>query len=109
MTPELPDILDRYFRAQNAHDIPAQVACFAEDATVRDEGKDLAGIESIRAWAEETRAKYRITAEPLEYRMEDGATVVRARITGTFTGSPITLDFHFRIAGKDRIAALEVH
>jgi hypothetical protein len=60
MKPVLPDILDRYFAAQNAHDIEAMVACFAPDAIVRDEGKDIVGTQAIRAWKIETGAKYRI-------------------------------------------------
>ena len=41
MSLDLPSILDRYFAAQNAHDIEAMVACFAPDAAVRDEGHDV--------------------------------------------------------------------
>ena len=46
MKPDLPDILDRYFKAQNAHDIDAMVACFARmppcatRATLRRHGRD---------------------------------------------------------------------
>jgi hypothetical protein len=41
MKPDLPDILDRYFKAQNAHDISAMVACFDSDASVHDEGRHI--------------------------------------------------------------------
>ncbi len=50
MNRDLPGILDRYFKAQNAHDIDAMVACFAPDAVVRDEGHDIVGTDAIRAW-----------------------------------------------------------
>jgi hypothetical protein len=70
MKPVLPDILHRYFAAQNAHDIEAMVACFAPDAVVQDEGKDITGTQAIRAWKIETGAKYRITATPLESRCD---------------------------------------
>ena len=72
----LPDILQRYSAAQNAHDIEALVACFAPDAVVRDEGKDIIGMQAIRTWKIETSAKYRITAEPLESRAEADRTIV---------------------------------
>ena len=65
MTIDLPTILQKYFQAQNAHDIEAMVACFAADATVRDEGRDIIGADAIRAWKVETSAKYRITIEPV--------------------------------------------
>ena len=66
MKPVLPDILARYFAAQNAHDIDAMVACFAPDAAVQDEGRDIIGTDAVRSWKLQTSAKYRITAEPLE-------------------------------------------
>jgi hypothetical protein len=50
MKPVLPDTLHRYFAAQNAHDIEAMVACFALDAAVRDEGRDIVGTRAVRAW-----------------------------------------------------------
>jgi len=49
--PDLPEILDRCFEAQNRHDIDAMVACFASDG--------------IRAWKKETSAKHSISAEPI--------------------------------------------
>lgn len=70
MKPDLPDLLERYFGAQNAHDIDAMVACFAADAAVRDEGRDIIGADAIRSWKQETSTKYRITTEPLECHVE---------------------------------------
>ena len=109
MTPTLPDVLHRYFQAQNAHDIAAMVACFAGDAVVRDEGRDIVGTQAIRAWKIETSAKYRITAEPLESRAEADRTAVVARVSGTFPGSPANLTYRFCFSSDGRISALEVH
>jgi hypothetical protein len=109
MTPDLPDILDRYFKAQNAHDIDAMVACFAADAAVRDEGHDIIGTDAIRAWKIATSAKYRITAQPLECAAADGRTTVVVKVTGTFKGSPANLTYRFGFSGDGRIGALEVH
>src|SRR5215216_1616786 len=108
MKPNLPDTLDRYYAAQNAHDIDGMLACFAPDAAVRDEGRDIVGTDAIRAWKEETSARYRVTAEPLEARAEDGRTVVVARVSGTFDGSPADLTYRFGFAEDGRIDALEV-
>ena len=108
MTLDLPDILQKYFQAQNAHDIEALIACFAPDATVRDEGRELIGADAIRAWKVETSAKYRITIEPLESRSEVGKTIVVAKVSGTFPGSPANLTYHFGLSADDRIRSLEV-
>jgi|SRR6266436_251173 len=108
MKPDLPEILDRYFAAQNRHDIDAMVACFASDAAVRDEGHDIVGTRAIRAWKNETSAKYRISAEPRECRVEDGRTIVLVKVSGTFDGSPANLTYRFGFSGDGRIGALEV-
>jgi hypothetical protein len=104
----LPGVLDRYFKAQNAHDIDAMVACFAPDAAVLDERHDHVGAAAIRAWKIETSAKYRITAEPLESRREGDRTIVVVKVSGTFDGSPANLTYRFGLAADGRIAALEV-
>ena len=109
MKPVLPDILARYFAAQNAHDIDAMVACFAPDAAVHDEGRDIIGTDAVRAWKQETSAKYRITAEPLECAQQDGRTIVVVKVSHTFNGSPAKLTYGFGFSGDDRIGTLEVH
>ena len=108
MSPQLPDILDRYFKAQNAHDIDAMVACFAPDAVVQDEGHEYIGAEAIRAWKIGTSAKYRITATPLESQTEGDRTVVVVKVAGTFPGSPANLTYRFGFSADGRIGALEV-
>jgi hypothetical protein len=107
MTLNLPIILQRYFEAQNTHDIEAMVACFAPDAVIRDEGRDIIGEEAVRAWKEETSANYRITAEPLEYRIDAG-TVIVVKVAGNFPGSPANLTYRFRFSADGRIGSLEV-
>jgi hypothetical protein len=108
MKPVLPDILHRYFAAQNAHDIEAMVACFAPDAVVRDEGKDISGTQAIRAWKIETGARYRITTTPLESRSDADRTIVVVKVSGTFPGSPANLTYRFGFSADGRVNALEV-
>ena len=108
MKPNLPEVLQRYFQAQNDHDIGAMVACFAPDAVVRDEGRDIIGTDAVRAWKKETSEKYRIAAEPLESRVEGDRTIVVVKVSGTFDGSPANLTYRFGFSGDGRIGALEV-
>jgi hypothetical protein len=107
MALELPTPLPAYFAATNARDIDGRLATFAADASVRDEGHDLAGHDAISAWIIETTRKYRFTATPLELDQEDGRTIVTARVSGTFPGSPIELRYRFTLAGG-KIAALAI-
>ena len=108
MTVNLPATLSPYFEAQNRHDIDALLACFAEDAVVRDEGADIVGLAAIRAWKETTGARYRVTASPIDAGEKDGRTVVVARVAGNFPGSPADLTYRFGLADDGRIAALEI-
>jgi len=108
LTPTLPPILQRYFEAQNAHDIDAMVACFAPNATVRDEGRDITGTQAIRTWKIATSTKYRITAEPVESRIGVDRITVVVKVSGTFPGSPANLSYHFGFSADGRIGVLEV-
>ena len=105
---ELPAAIARYFDAQNAHDPDAAAACFEDDGTVRDESRTHVGREAIRAWQAGPVAAYEITVEPLEVSREDRATIVKARVSGKFPGSPIVLSHRFEAAGADRIRRLEI-
>ena len=104
----LPIILHRYFKAQNAHDIETMVACFAPEAAVRDEGRNIIGSESIRAWKKETSSKYHVMAEPFECRIEADCTVVAAKVSGSFPGSSANLVYRFGFSADGRINRLEV-
>lgn len=108
MKPPLPAILERYFEAQNAHDIDAMVACFAPAAAVRDEGRDIVGTDAIRAWKGATSAKYHVTAEPLRCHVEDGRTIVVAKVSGNFPGSPIDLTYRLGFDRDGRISLLQI-
>ena len=104
----LPAAIARYFDAQNAHDPDAAAACFEDDGTVRDESRTHVGREAIRAWQAGPVAAYEITVEPLEVSREDRATIVKARVSGKFPGSPIVLSHRFEAAGAGRIRRLEI-
>jgi ketosteroid isomerase-like protein len=107
-TLDLPPVLAAYFAAQNAHDINGLLACFAEDARVRDEGEDIVGHAAIRRWKEKASAKYKIQAQPLRSTDSDGQVTVVALVSGTFPGSPAELTFRFGL-DHGSIASLEVN
>ncbi len=107
MSIELPKPLAAYYAAKNQKDIGGMLACFAADASVRDEGEDRRGHAEIRGWMEETTRKYGVTVDPKEISGEVGKPVVAAPVAGNFAGSPVTLYYHFTLAG-DFIAHLEI-
>ena len=105
---DLPEPIAAYLAAENGHDTGAIARCFTEHAVVRDEGQTFKGLADIKQWKSETKKKYQHTVEPLEAVQKDGETIVTNRLTGNFPGSPIDLQFVFRLEGG-KIASLEIH
>jgi hypothetical protein len=101
----LPSIIQSYIDASNAHDMKSILACFTDDAVVRDENATHQGKIDIQRWATETIEKYKFRFKPLSTEERDSETVVSIEVSGTFPGSPITLDYHFTIA-NDEITSL---
>jgi hypothetical protein len=101
----LPLVIQRYIDASNAHDVKAIVDCFAADAAVRDENATRHGKIDIGRWATETIEKYKFHFKPFSADERDAETIVGVEVSGSFPGSPITLDYHFTIA-NDKIQSL---
>lgn len=104
----LPRAIDLYVRAENSGDVELLSECFAPDATVHDEDGTYKGLALIKDWKAETKKKYNHTVEPLEVAHRDGKILVKAKLTGNFPGSPVTLEFSFVLA-NGKIASLEIH
>jgi len=91
----LPPIIQRYIDASNAHDVTAIANCFADDAVVRDENAMRHGKIDIGRWATETIQKYKFQFKPLKADEHDAETILSVEVSGSFPGSPVTLDYHF--------------
>ena len=96
----LPPAILRYIDASNAHDVDAIVDCFGEGAVVRDENAMRHGKVDIAHWATETIEKYKFHFKPLNADERDAQTIVSVEVSGSFVGSPITLDYHFTITNN---------
>jgi ketosteroid isomerase-like protein len=106
--PDLPSIVQSYIDASNAHDVKSIVSCFSADAVVRDEKATHRGKIDIERWITTTIEKYNFKFEPLSAKTRDGDTVVSVVVSGTFPGSPVTLDYHFVIdGGKISLLAID--
>jgi hypothetical protein len=101
MRPILPTPIAKYFEAKNLHAIDAMLATFSDQATVRDEGKDVVGRPAIRHWIEETTRKYSVSVTPTRVDQSGATTIVTATVSGTFPGSPIQLHYHFTVAAEN--------
>jgi ketosteroid isomerase-like protein len=103
----LPPAIDLYVKAENAGDVESLAECFASDAIVRDEGHTYEGLAAIKAWKAETKKRYNHIVEPLEVAQRDGKTVLKAKLSGNFPGSPVTLAFSF-VFEDGKITSLEI-
>jgi hypothetical protein len=107
MTTKMHSTLEHYFAATNKHDVAGMIADLADDAVVKDEGREHRGVAAIRAWMKETIQKYKFKAEPTSVARENEQTAVSVTISGDFPGSPIALTYWFKLEGQ-KIARLEI-
>jgi hypothetical protein len=96
-----------YLESANAQDTEAVVACFAQDAVVRDEGRERHGLTGIREWANEVSRKYRPTVDVIDVAEANDLTTLTGRVSGNFPGSPVDLRYVFTVQGN-KISRLEI-
>lgn len=101
----LPEPIAKYFASE--HNPEALGQCFAADAILNDVGHTYEGVDTITAFLGAASAKYNATTVPFDLQDDGGFQVVRAKVTGNFSGSPINLSYRF---GLDRglIKSLEI-
>jgi len=104
---DLHDSIHQYFEATNKRDFDDATEAFTPDATVKDEGNTYNGHSEIKAWMKDAAEKYATSAEVLSSSDASDRTIVKARATGTFPGSPLVLSFFFMLS-DDKISALEI-
>ena len=100
-----PPVIQGYIEASNAHDVKGIVDCFTDDAVVRDENAMRHGKVEIRRWATETIEKYKFQFKALSADERDAETILSVEVSGSFPGSPVTLEYRFTIA-NDKIQSL---
>ena len=107
MSFELPEPIAAYIAAETHGDPLAVARCFTRDAVVHDENETHCGEAVIARWNAETRRKYGHRIDPLSSTEAKGEVVLTCRLAGDFPGSPVELDFAFRLAAG-KISALEI-
>jgi len=107
MSIQLPAPIEHYIQIENSGAPEAVPECFATDAIVRDEGQTFEGIAAIKNWMAATKKKYGHTVAPVEFAERGDQSVLKARLAGSFPGSPITVSFSFVLAGG-KIHSLEI-
>lgn len=99
-------LLACFVESMNAHDSAAFILCFAPEAVVEDEGRTHRGTSEIKAWIEEAFAKYQPVLEVASVSETETGAVITGPVSGTFSGSPVVLNYHLTLA-QDQITALK--
>lgn len=103
----MPTCVQAYFDADSRNDPDALAGLFSPDAIVEDERARHQGPDAIRQWWASAKAKSNFVNEPIETTAMGDETVVRARVSGDFPGSPAILRFGFTLR-NDEIVKLEI-
>ncbi|MER8160951.1 nuclear transport factor 2 family protein [Streptomyces sp. NPDC094472] len=92
---DLPDVVKRYLKAHNEHDLPAVSATLTPDATVTDDGRTYKGIPAIERWLDRAASEYTYTTTLIGAERDgpDRYTVTQ-HLEGDFPGG--TVDLHYR-------------
>jgi ketosteroid isomerase-like protein len=105
--PRLPAVVKRYFEASNRRDVAATADCFTRDAAVEDQFGRHDGRAAIQQWIEEITRKYQPTFVLLKPAATEADMALTVSVSGHFPGSPVQLDFHFRLRCR-KIAAMTI-
>lgn len=107
---DCPDAVRAYLSLTIGGDRTAAIVSFADLAHVTDDGHDYRGASEVRTWLDRAAGEYTYTTTPLVAHTGDasGQTTVTCRVEGTFPGSPVDLDFRFRLDNAERISRLEI-
>jgi outer membrane protein assembly factor BamA len=108
-TIQLPAPISAYFSSKGGADPGETLACFADDATVWDNGEDLElkGIDQIRGWLTSTVSSYNLSSEVRTVEQREGRYSVGVVVSGDFPGSPYAFDYRFHLRGQ-KIAELAI-
>lgn len=69
--------------------------------------KTRQGHEEIARWFENTKAKYQQLIEPLSIRQDGDDYLMTAKVSGTFDGSPVELEYRF-VMKEERIHSVSI-
>jgi ketosteroid isomerase-like protein len=99
----LPNAVEKFIAATNAHDTNALAAVFGDGATVRDDGKTWAGEAEIREWIQGHLINPKIVLTPTSF-VDDQLV---ASGDGDFPGGPLSFSFAFSIK-DDQVTGLAI-
>ena len=95
----VPEVVRTWMTAHLAKDVDDQLALYAADVVVVDDGRTYTGRDEVEAWSRRAGSEFTYTTTVLGSGTDGDATVVTARLEGNFPGSPVELSYRFRLVG----------
>ncbi|MFF9490414.1 nuclear transport factor 2 family protein [Streptomyces sp. NPDC014676] len=106
---DLPEVVRRYLRAHDVHDVPTVVATLAAEATVEDDGRTYTGSAAIKGWLEQTNSEYTYTTTLVgAERLGLDQYVVVQHLEGDFPGGEVDLRYRFVLDEDGHIGRLVI-
>jgi hypothetical protein len=96
----LPKVVANLVETQNCFNSVAYANCFSETAIVFDEGKTHNGRKEIEHWIADANERYQATMQPVSFEEKETESLLKAKTSGNFPGSPIVLSYHLEIADE---------
>jgi len=106
MSIKLSPVIAEFFEAHNTGQTDGFNKLFADDALVRDEGREYRGA-AIKEWMDSAFAKYKPVADVTDLAEAGTQTIATAQVSGPFPGSPIQIRYSFTLR-SGKIAALTI-
>jgi ketosteroid isomerase-like protein len=105
---DLPAVLAEHLAAHGTRDAERELACYADDALVTDDGHTYRGRAQIRAWLGRAASEYAYSSKLTAVRQDDDThwTAVH-HLEGDFPGGVVDLRYRYTLAG-DRITDLTI-
>jgi hypothetical protein len=102
-----PAVIKRYLEAANRHDTAALIGCFARDAVLEDQFGEYVGRAAIENRVLEINRKFRPAFAVLRTRPTEANVGLVVSVSDDFPGSPVQLDFHFKLR-RGKISGLTI-
>ncbi len=103
----LPEPIAAFFALPKRASTSELKAVFADDAHIIDEAEGHTGFPAIAEWWRDVNEKTPFETVPMRSEVRDGLVVVSAEVSGSFPGSPVMLDHHFRL-NDSKVVELEI-
>ncbi|RXZ81064.1 nuclear transport factor 2 family protein [Paenibacillaceae bacterium] len=94
---QLPQVIDLFFQASNGHHTEAMLACFTDDAVIRDDNRIFKGAAAITGWSDKEYIGAKVQITILSCSSRGTELIVSTEVNGNYPECPYYFDYTFTI------------